>query len=195
MLEKCPVEIYQNLNEFEQLYNFVKSINPTKIVEIGSLFGGTLWYWMNMVKEGSKFLVVDSLVPESDTRYQQQVYGHSNLWYQWANAHKHNLQVIEGHSQDPKVINAIYHNMPQTDFLFIDGDHNYNVVKSDFLAYLDLVRPGGIIAMHDVHNPQWGGAVRLWQEIVQSNLYQCFDFTYPNSNPMGIGAIYVPQRP
>jgi predicted O-methyltransferase YrrM len=36
------------------------------------------------------------------------------------------------------------------DFLFIDGDHTYEGVKADFRDYASLVRPGGVIAFHDI---------------------------------------------
>jgi predicted O-methyltransferase YrrM len=36
------------------------------------------------------------------------------------------------------------------DLLFIDGDHSYAGVRWDFEAYGSLVRPGGLIALHDV---------------------------------------------
>ena len=36
------------------------------------------------------------------------------------------------------------------DFLFIDGDHAFKGVKSDFQLYSELVRPGGLIAFHDI---------------------------------------------
>jgi predicted O-methyltransferase YrrM len=36
------------------------------------------------------------------------------------------------------------------DLLFIDGDHSYGGVRWDFEAYGSLVRPGGLIALHDV---------------------------------------------
>ena len=36
------------------------------------------------------------------------------------------------------------------DFLFIDGDHSYQSVLEDFIAYYPLVRTGGLIAFHDI---------------------------------------------
>lgn len=35
------------------------------------------------------------------------------------------------------------------DFAFIDADHRYPAVHADILAYLPLMRPGGILAGHD----------------------------------------------
>jgi predicted O-methyltransferase YrrM len=39
------------------------------------------------------------------------------------------------------------------DLLFIDGDHSYDGVKSDWEAYKQLLRPGSIVVFHD-----WGWA-------------------------------------
>ena len=36
------------------------------------------------------------------------------------------------------------------DVLFIDGDHSYDGVASDFAAYGPLVRQGGLIGFHDI---------------------------------------------
>ncbi len=38
----------------------------------------------------------------------------------------------------------------KVDFMFIDGDHSYAGVKHDFLTYRNFVRPGGMIALHDI---------------------------------------------
>lgn len=49
-IDGCPVPIYQDEGEFNHLLDLVKSNQPKRILEIGSLYGGTLWYWMNAVK-------------------------------------------------------------------------------------------------------------------------------------------------
>ena len=36
------------------------------------------------------------------------------------------------------------------DLLFIDGDHQYASVLTDWLLYSPLVRPGGLVAFHDI---------------------------------------------
>jgi len=43
------------------------------------------------------------------------------------------------------------------DFLFIDGDHSEEAVDADLSAWLPKVKPGGIVAMHDVG---WAEGVR-----------------------------------
>jgi len=38
---------------------------------------------------------------------------------------------------------------PQLDFIYIDGNHDYEPVKNDIIESLKLIKPGGIIAGHD----------------------------------------------
>jgi len=54
------------------------------------------------------------------------------------------------------------------DFAFIDGDHTYHGVKQDFEMYAPLVRPGGLIAFHDIlpRSDEPGIEVdRFWNEV------------------------------
>lgn len=45
----------------------------------------------------------------------------------------------------------------QADLVFIDGDHRQAACASDLAAALLLVKPGGLLAGHDYHNPTWPG--------------------------------------
>lgn len=42
------------------------------------------------------------------------------------------------------------------DMLFIDGDHDYEAVKKDFLDWVPHLKTGGVIAMHDVYATPYG---------------------------------------
>jgi predicted O-methyltransferase YrrM len=73
------------------------------------------------------------------------------------NKHNNKYEYIQGDSKDINNFNKvkIIHN--QVDILFIDGDHTYNGVKSDFELYSKLVKDGGYIVFDDyndhVHSP------------------------------------------
>jgi len=57
---------------------------------------------------------------------------------------------VIGLSYEPDTVAKVYKCVEgQIDMLFIDGDHAYSSVLTDWLLYHDLVRPGGIIALHD----------------------------------------------
>src|SRR5262249_44295214 len=54
------------------------------------------------------------------------------------------------------------------DFLFVDGDHAYESVRPGYEPYAPLVRPGGLIALHDIvgaDETRVGGVPRFWREI------------------------------
>jgi predicted O-methyltransferase YrrM len=44
------------------------------------------------------------------------------------------------------------------DFLFIDGDHTYASVLRDYEQWTPLLKPGGLLAMHDSRMGREGGA-------------------------------------
>jgi len=85
------------------------------------------------------------------------------------------------------------------DVLFLDGDHSYEGVKSDFLAYRGFVRPGGLIVFHDIvldHGQRFGkktesftgGVPRFFEDIKHD--YQHYEFVEnPEQDGYGIGVI------
>jgi hypothetical protein len=54
------------------------------------------------------------------------------------------------------------------DFIYIDGDHNYEGVMND-LKYYSKLKPGGIICGHDFSN-SWPGTVRAVKEFFKDKV-------------------------
>jgi hypothetical protein len=57
-------------------------------------------------------------------------------------------RLVVGSSFDPAMKKQFEDKGP-FDLLFIDADHSYAAVESDFFAWGELVRKGGVIAFHD----------------------------------------------
>jgi predicted O-methyltransferase YrrM len=58
-----------------------------------------------------------------------------------------------------------------TDFVFVDGDHSWDGISTDWNAWNGLVAPGGIVALHDSRStPERpiddAGSVRFTQEFI-----------------------------
>lgn len=54
------------------------------------------------------------------------------------------------------------------DLLFIDGDHSVMGVASDYAMYGEFVRPGGVIAFHDIvptTDPRSVGVAEFWSTV------------------------------
>ncbi|MBI4354235.1 MAG: class I SAM-dependent methyltransferase [Candidatus Omnitrophica bacterium] len=68
----------------------------------------------------------------------------------WALGDRRSAFII-GMSYEPATVAKTYQvACGGVDLLFIDGDHQYASVLTDWLLYSPLVKPGGLIAFHDV---------------------------------------------
>jgi cephalosporin hydroxylase len=163
-LSECPVPILQNEWEFQEFMKYYQLFSPKKVIEIGTFFGGTLWYWLKYAKLES-IICVDYPIGESDDRYQTMIESRAkwSQWVEWTNGTR--LHDIKGDSHAPNTIIEVYGYCPHkdVDMLFIDGDHSYQGVKADFFNYKSLVRPGGIIVFHDVVGLE--DVKQFWNEI------------------------------
>lgn len=76
-----------------------------------------------------------------------------------------NLHYIKGLSKD--VVQRF--SLP-IDFLFLDADHSYEAVKTDWREWFPKVKKGGYIALHDskpaVNSPELLGSMRFYSEDV-----------------------------
>lgn len=87
------------------------------------------------------------------------------------------IVAVSGDSKHPAVRQAVREALGgPVDVLFLDGDHSYDGVRRDHEIYGPLVRPGGLIAFHDIvadHAQRFGratshdtgGVPRYWAEL------------------------------
>lgn len=57
----------------------------------------------------------------------------------------------------------------EVDFVYIDGHHNYEFVKTDLLLYERKLKSGGIMAGHDYTHPTYPGVRQAVDEYAQKN--------------------------
>lgn len=68
--------------------------------------------------------------------------------------------------------------IPEIDFLFIDGNHDYDAVLEDFKNYFPKVKPGGYIAMHDYFPNSPTPAMPWWgPNVLGKQLKEVYGFT------------------
>ena len=134
------LDLSQDPYELYELYKKVVALNPKNILEIGVGNGGATMFWMDAIADGG--LVVGINQPGLVPKHLDQLINRSNKTFKF----------IYEKSQDLKTVDMVNSYMLRgtVDFLFIDGDHDYAVVKADYENYSPFVRPGGIIGFHDV---------------------------------------------
>ncbi len=124
---------------------------PCTYLEIGSYCGASALLMLAHPYE-THILCVDPLIlPPAHfggTKDQDET-----LYENLSKLGKHqNFEIIKSYAQEASLIEALYRQMISVDILFIDGDHSYSSVISDFQVYEPLVASGGYIIFDDYHD-------------------------------------------
>lgn len=146
----------QKTGEFAALLKVVG--RPQVVVEIGSLRGGTLWAWTRVATPDAVIVAVDLAV--------EGYIGNISTADGLARSGQ-TVELVVGDSHDESTLRRVVEvlNGRRADFLFIDGDHSYQGVKADYEMYGPLVRPGGLIAFHDILPQQGSEVAAFWAEL------------------------------
>jgi predicted O-methyltransferase YrrM len=183
----APAQANQMSREFVKLLAILRRRQPTRCLEIGVFTGGSLYQFLQCMPGG--YLVAVDLPGGA---WGMEGSADPQAWKAWGEERGVRVIPILSHSQTRGVIGAV-HSFAPYDFIFIDADHSYAGAKADWETYHYMVRPGGIIALHDIlphpHDNQvevW----RLWDEIkAEAGIdYRCEELVSDeNQTEMGIG--------
>jgi predicted O-methyltransferase YrrM len=175
-------------SELHRFAEIVASIRPKRVLEIGTFKGGTLCMLARLSAPRATIISID--LPGGEFGGGQSSV--RSLLYHTFRKLFQSMHLIRGDSHSEEVAARIKRITGYLDVLFIDGDHTYEGVKRDFLFYASLVRPGGIVAFHDVaeHVSEDGCEVpRFWNEVKTSYRYE--EITENPQQGWGIGVLYV----
>ena len=183
--------ILQVEEEIVPFLDYVADHNPVVIGEIGLKHGGNSFMFLRKLQHVSLYLGMD-LVLENINKLK------------FYRRDSQQLHILKGNSQLPAVVNKAKSHLAgkQFDFLFIDGDHEYDGVLADLVEWYPLVKPGGLIAFHDIVPDEeaktgvrpegtllWvGGVYKLWANIKPHFEHKEFVKDW-NQGGFGIGVI------
>lgn len=174
---------HQEADEFVELAEKIARRDPDTVVEIGTSRGGTLYVL-------SRYLDVDTIVSVDLHPY---YLDRAKLFVEFVG--DADFHALHRNSHDPETEAAVRERVGEegVDFLFIDGDHTYEGVKTDFELYAPLVSSGGIIAFHDIIDQPWtldSDVSKFWSEIKSE--YESEEIVRPAGKDRGgIGLLYV----
>lgn len=176
--------------EFTKLAQLVKDMQPKNILEIGTATGGSLLVWTRCLTPGGRVISIDLPWGQYGAGY---VSSRVPLYKAFA-LPEQRMELLQLNSHDNSTVEQIASTLDgeQLDFLFIDGDHTYEGVREDFERYSPFMRPGGVIAFHDIAKPIDGtvGVWELWQEL--KTKHRCIELVEnPDQGWAGIGVLYV----
>ena len=180
----------QMRDELLAMLDRVRALEPARLCEIGASGGGTLFMLTRVAADEALIVSLDIEIPPHTARARSRM-----------GRRGQRLISIEADSHDPATrdqVTAALDGGP-LDFLFIDGDHSYPGVKADFDLYSPLVRPGGLIALHDI-NPDRraegsssgvisGEVPRFWGELKREHRTEEV-IANPGQEGYGIGFLF-----
>lgn len=173
----------QNAEEFSKLLFILSKINDipnkkiNKFLEIGWSTGiaHTLFY---KILKPNESVAVDLVVPSGMS---------TNTFF--ANLRFKNLTFIANDSKSTFTKDKL-RVLGSFDFIFIDGGHDYETVKSDFNLALEIAAEKAIIALHDIHADYPAEVSRLWKDIKDSESFETLEILDINTSiSYGIGLI------
>lgn len=181
------IKTLQRRPEILALARAVEALQPKIVLEIGTASGGTLMIWSRLASER----VISCDLQNMDAQ--------EELFTAFAPPGSScNITLLSGnsHADDFRQRVAQELNGEKADFLFIDGDHTAPGVTADYYDYREFVRPGGIIAFHDIVESQplpTNQVYQLWKKLKQDADTEEF-VDDPAQCGFGIGIIRVPEH-
>jgi cephalosporin hydroxylase len=156
---------HQNRGEILGFLRLARSLAPKTVMEIGTASGGTNFLLGAALADSTLKIGVDLHV--QNTRLLR-AFGRPECRQVFLNGSSYAPAMVE------RVKTVLAGRL--IDVLFIDGDHSYEGVKADYEAYAPWVRPGGLIAFHDIEadyltrfgraTGRYAGDVpRYWQDV------------------------------
>lgn len=185
------VGITQQPDEIRWLFELVRAERPQAVLEIGLDEGGTLFLWTRAAVLDARLLAIDTRPPgwlgmRSPFPLVRRNFAQSSQRVEL---------LMPADSHDPATrarVESLLDGRP-LDFLFIDGDHSREGVWADFELYAPLVRPGGIVAFHDVSEntyPAVQGVRNFWREFTRD--HETDQRVLGDAPGYGIGVYRVP---
>lgn len=156
----------QDRYEIREMAKLVNSIKPKVIVEIGTYKGGTLFIWTRTNPQAELVISIDLPGGQYGGGYDA---SREKLYNLFAHDRPHTeMKFIRGNSHLKETAEKLKRLLQGRliDFLYIDADHTYHGVKTDFELYSPMVAKGGMIGFHDIRNMKSNHQVKdFWVEI------------------------------
>lgn len=179
------LQTQQKLSEITSLARAVAAISPRTILEIGTAHGGTLLIWAALASD--TVISCDLVSKDVQAEFLRSLPPPGSAC---------KVTLLQGDSHSARFRERIIGTLEgrHVDFLFIDGDHTREGALADFESYSPLVRPGGLVAFHDIVELQplaTNQVFSVWESLKHRFEYSEF-IDDPNQRGYGIGLLRMP---
>lgn len=151
----------QNPWEVNETLIFLERYEIKTVVEIGMYQGGSFCCWSRGIASQPDHLI-------GVTRDEVELLPTFREKACRGRHYEPDVDLVFGLSQTPETVAQVHRLLDGApiDFLFIDGGHSFGEVALDWQIYAPMVRPGGVVAIHDV-NPGAQDILRFWESEIK----------------------------
>ena len=139
-LASLGIKCIQSMVELSVVAALAKALRARRVLEIGTADGGWCCALASVLEPGALFVAVDAVERKTQLRSADYVHGNGSI-----------LRRVYGYSHTPATVARVKTVLDgrSVDLLHIDGNHAEKGVRLDWDLYSPLVRPGGLIVLHD----------------------------------------------
>jgi predicted O-methyltransferase YrrM len=186
----APAQVPEEIEAFLRL---LQEEPPRNLLEIGTARGGTLFLLSRVAAAHARLASID--LPGGEFGG-----GYDSVWLPLLRAlprKGQTLKLMRANSHDSRTYDETrrWFASETLDCLLIDGDHRFEGVHRDFVMYGPLVRPGGLLAIHDIvpgPEERVGGVPAFWNHI--KNVYHVRELVHDwGQGGWGIGVVEIGQ--
>lgn len=170
----------QRVAEIKDAAEHVRVVHPDVVLEIGMFTGASMRVWAQCATDTALLIGIEPefgrVRPFARPRQTEHVI-------------RMTAQHVDALDEVMKALNG-----RRVDFLFIDGDHMRAL--DDFNRFAPLVRPGGLIGLHDIaHDAAHFATVAAWATVRTRYRYRSESFVENTpGEAMGIGLLFIPEE-
>jgi len=139
--------------ELFSLLTLLKKVDPKNIFEFGLLNGGSLYHLYLNTNEDVHITSLDCNLENFYPKIENELKNQSRI----------NIIHEDSTQFDPKSFKS------SMDFIFIDGGHDYEIVKNDSEKALQMLAPNGVIVWDD-YNTDFSGVYKYLNELQGAGL-------------------------
>lgn len=160
LLAESEIFTHMTLGERVAIHQTLSALTKdVTCVEIGSYLGASTCFICSAISQSSRLICIDTWqndamkYQDADTDAEKRD-THAEFVH---NTRRFRDKIVEIRRWSHAALDDVVAVAQGVDFLFIDGDHNYDGVKLDWDLYSPLLSPGAIVAFHDTG---WAEGVR-----------------------------------
>lgn len=175
-------------------YALIRNLKPDKVLIIGSRYGYIPAICALACKHNQTGIVdlVDAGYDQNNPTDKYRHWGGVGFWKKIDPNHHFARFKLNQHIRVHIMTSQKFYDLNKHSswqYIYLDGDHSYQGIKTDFTKFWPQLKKEGFLALHDIHIESLGGfkfgTKKLWKELKKKKDYNAIEI----SGKFGLGIL------